>query len=233
VPYGAFVLNRLAPVIDRVGESRTNDELAAGLAARFGFRAGAGEAFDPDPDRLMAIALPRGAPAGPTQAPGGAVQFRDLWPDTHGRRARLVADEPARRAGVSPVPTYVELASELPLTLVTPANARTINSIFGDTDPPEALVRLHPDDAAEREVLDGQVVRMTDGRHHLDLMLAIDGDLRPGVASMPKGLWRRSVGGGLTANAFSPDTLNDLAGGACFNDARVEVSPIPDDGSLH
>ncbi len=40
---------------------------------------------------------------------------------------------------------------------------------------------------------------------------------------MPKGLWRRAVGGGLTANAFAPDTLSDLAGGACFNDARVDV----------
>jgi hypothetical protein len=45
------------------------------------------------------------------------------------------------------------------------------------------------------------------------------------VASMPKGLWRRAVGGGFTANVFAPDTLNDLSGGACFNDARVDVRP--------
>ena len=31
---------------------------------------------------------------------------------------------------------------------------------------------------------------------------------------------------GVTANAFAPDDLNDLVGGACFNDARVEVTAV-------
>jgi hypothetical protein len=43
---------------------------------------------------------------------------------------------------------------------------------------------------------------------------------------MPKGLWRRHVAGGLTVNALVPDTINDLAGGACFNDARVEIEGV-------
>ena len=46
----------------------------------------------------------------------------------------------------------------------------------------------------------------------------------PASWSLPKGLWRRHVAGGLTANALVPDTIDDLAGGACFNDARVEVA---------
>jgi anaerobic selenocysteine-containing dehydrogenase len=52
----------------------------------------------------------------------------------------------------------------------------------------------------------------------------IDETLRPGVCFIPKGLWLRATQTGLTANAFAPDELNDLASGACFNDARVEVS---------
>jgi len=40
---------------------------------------------------------------------------------------------------------------------------------------------------------------------------------------MPKGVWSRARDGGLGANAFAPDALSDLAGGATFNDARVEV----------
>jgi anaerobic selenocysteine-containing dehydrogenase len=54
----------------------------------------------------------------------------------------------------------------------------------------------------------------------------IDAAMRPGVVAMPKGLWRRHVTGGLTVNALVPDTINDLAGGACFNDARVEVEAV-------
>ena len=56
--------------------------------------------------------------------------------------------------------------------------------------------------------------------------LVVDDDLRPGVASMAKGLWRDALGGGYTANVFAPDALSDLAGGATFNDARVEVSAL-------
>jgi anaerobic selenocysteine-containing dehydrogenase len=224
VPYGSFAVNRIAAVIERVGESRTNDELTAGLAARLGFGGGPGEAFDPDPERLRSLALPDGVPAMvSTQAPGSAVQFRDIWPDTREGRARLVAGRAAQAGGASRLPEYVRLESDRPLVLVSPASAKTINSIFGDTDGPSPALRLHPADAADRGLVDGQEVTVLGDPDRLDTTLTVDPDLRPGVASMPKGLWRRAVGGSFTANAFAPDTLNDLAGGACFNDARVEV----------
>ena len=35
---------------------------------------------------------------------------------------------------------------------------------------------------------------------------------------------------GLTATALVPDTLTDIGGGACFNDARVEVTALPTTG---
>ena len=44
--------------------------------------------------------------------------------------------------------------------------------------------------------------------------------------SLPKGLWRRSTRNGATATALAPDTLTDLGGGACFNDARVQVASL-------
>ena len=226
VPYGSFVAHAGRPVIERVGESRTNDEVNAGLAGRLGLAAGTGEAFDPDPERLLALVLPGGMPdAVSTQAPGTGVQFRDVWPERPGARAQLVASDGAQAHGVPRVPRFVELDSALPLTLVTPATAKTINSIFGDTDGPTPTLRLHPDDAAARHLVDGARVRVWNHEGELEVNLTVDADLRPGVASMPKGLWRRSTGGAFTANLFAPDTLNDLAGGACFIDARVEVSP--------
>ena len=44
---------------------------------------------------------------------------------------------------------------------------------------------------------------------------------RHGVAA--EGPVGRSTFNGATANALVPDTLTDIAGGACFNDARVQV----------
>jgi len=46
------------------------------------------------------------------------------------------------------------------------------------------------------------------------------------VVFLPKGLWSHNTLNGATANALVPDTLSDLAGGACFNDARVEVAKV-------
>jgi anaerobic selenocysteine-containing dehydrogenase len=48
-------------------------------------------------------------------------------------------------------------------------------------------------------------------------------ETRPGTVSLPKGLWARSTFNGATANALVPDTLTTIGGGACFNDARVQV----------
>jgi hypothetical protein len=47
------------------------------------------------------------------------------------------------------------------------------------------------------------------------------------VALLPKGLWARHTLNGSTANALAPDSLTDLGGGACFNDARVQVARVP------
>ena len=47
--------------------------------------------------------------------------------------------------------------------------------------------------------------------------------IRRGTVSLPKGLWRKHTANGYTVNALVPDTLTDLGGGACFNDARVQV----------
>ena len=57
--------------------------------------------------------------------------------------------------------------------------------------------------------------------------LSVAPTIRPGTVSLPKGLWRRSTRNGVTGTALVPDTLTDLGGGACFNDARVQVASLP------
>jgi len=42
---------------------------------------------------------------------------------------------------------------------------------------------------------------------------------------MPKGLWRKATLNGMTANALAPDHVDGQGGGACYNDARVEIEP--------
>jgi hypothetical protein len=44
--------------------------------------------------------------------------------------------------------------------------------------------------------------------------------------SFSKGVWRKNTYNGSTSNALVPDSLTDLGGGACFNDARVQVAVL-------
>ena len=54
-------------------------------------------------------------------------------------------------------------------------------------------------------------------------LVRLNPDMKPGTVGLPKGLWRKSTMNGSTANALVSDNLSDIGGGACFNDARVEV----------
>ena len=102
--------------------------------------------------------------------------------------------------------------------------------MLGEVLPAEAVLAVSPADAAARGLDDGRPVRVWNDQASLVVPCRVDGSLRPGVVVLPKGLWRRHVPGGLTANALVPDTVNDLAGGACFNDARVEVAAVAEAG---
>jgi len=219
--YGSYWVQDAPAVIPPVGESRPNNLVAHGLAVRLGLD---GDAFDPSPARLRELMV------GPFELPlrlqaQGAVQFRDLWPAHAGsdsRRARLVTDDPSSDR----VPTYRENdVTGGTLTLLTPATNRTITSMFGEYDSSDPSIHLHPDDAAARGLTHGRQAKVTNGRVTITVAVAVDDAIRPGVASIPKGLWCKATPEGLTANAFAPDSLSDLAGGARFNDAMVEVTP--------
>ena len=88
------------------------------------------------------------------------------------------------------------------------------------------LQEMHPSDAAARHLDDGAPVRIFNSLGEVRCNLQIGSWIRPGTVSLPKGLWRRHTSNGYTANALVPDTLTDLGGGACFNDARVQVEAI-------
>lgn len=216
--YGSYSAQVIAPVIDRVGESRTNNEFAAGLATRLGF--GATE-FNADPQFIANLIADQKQQPVQLREPGSTIQFGDTWPSFVERRAQLWAPE-----SELPLPKFRTLSSNYPLALLSPATSHTINSIFADTDPPRVAISINPDDAAARKITNSARVRVHNDSASLEIDVVIDPTLRQGVCSIPKGLWLRATNQDITANAFAPDDLNDLAGGACFNDARVEVTTV-------
>lgn len=236
--YGAYALHRTEPAIDPVGESRPNHEVFAELCHRTGVaRPGDAESEDeivneilaPHPSRArLREELDRVGMAAPDFG-SSPVQFVDVFPRTPDRRVHLVPPDLDREAaaGGGLYAFHGDPATaEFPLALLSPASDRTISSTLGELDRSIARLDIHPEDARPRGIRDGAAVRVHNRQGEVRCLARLSGDVLRGVVSLPKGLWSHNTLGGSTATALAPDTLTDLGGGACFNDARVEVEPF-------
>jgi anaerobic selenocysteine-containing dehydrogenase len=168
-----------------------------------------------------AAAILDGAPA-PIPGDGRPIQFVDVMPRTADGKAHLFPAGLDATHGLyqfvadPATPTY-------PLALISPASAHTVSSTLGELRPGIARMKINPEDAHPRHIGDGDSVRIFNALGEVHVEATISPEIRPGTISLPKGLWNRSTFNGATANALVPDTLTDIAGGACFNDARVQV----------
>ncbi len=237
--YGQQYLQRAEPVIAPVAESLPNTEIFRRLAAAFGFTEPALSATDPelmdaalDPKdpRLQGIrpsALPTDRALKMEYAGAEPVLFKTVWPRTPSGKIELWSADLDARFGM-PLPAYRRLVSSYPLTLITPSSERRITSTFGGLPASDGtpLLEMHPEDAAVRGLADGARVRVWNEQGEVFLLLQITGAVRPGVVCTEKGAWMRTSSNGQTVSALAPAHKADLAEGACFNDARVEVSSL-------
>jgi anaerobic selenocysteine-containing dehydrogenase len=236
--YGAFALQEAPPVIPPVGESRPNHEVFGQLCrltgvARTGDAETAGQLADAifRSSRLggeLREALARDGIAFP--AVGLApVQFVDAFPRTPDRKIHLVPKELDREAPLGLYGFQEDPGRfEFPLALISPATDRTISSTLGELRRGRVALEMNPEDAVARGIEEGVPVRVFNERGEVRCRVRLDPGMRRGVVFLPKGLWSHNTDNGATATALSPDTLTDLGGGACFNDARVEVEPAGD-----
>jgi anaerobic selenocysteine-containing dehydrogenase len=229
--YGPISLQLVKPVIEPVGQARPNTEVFSELAARLGV----GEAEE-EIDTLLRIAgrLPASVSAdlmenGSATPPfGGApIQFVDVFPLTPDRKidlfpAGLHEGAPAGLYGYQPDPA----TDRYPLALISPASEKSVSSTLAELRQRAAALQMHPDDARARGLATDDAVRVFNDLGEVQCPVALNKDIRRGTVSLPKGLWRKNTFNGSTSNALVPDTLTDLGGGACFNDARVEVASL-------
>jgi anaerobic selenocysteine-containing dehydrogenase len=231
--YGAYHVHLVQPVIDAIGEARPNQELFRDLAVRVGLT-------PPETDALGEIGalmdaagrLPPGvAPAIldgaalPTPGGGRPVQFVDVTPRTVDGRVHLHPTDLPSSDGVyayRPDPA----TAEFPLCLISPASEHTISSTLAELRPGIARVKIHPADAAARLIDEGDSVRIFNDLGEVHCEALVTPEVPMGTVSLAKGLWARSTFNGRTANALVPDSLTDIGGGACFNDARVQVEVL-------
>jgi anaerobic selenocysteine-containing dehydrogenase len=232
--YGSYVVGGVQPVIPPQGEAKPNEEVFALLGRAMGWQH---EPFYWSTEtyiQKIAETLKLGRrsadfslwQAGKTQRydfPGERpIQFDTVVPRTSDGKIHLTP------AALGKVPfRYQEVKdARFPLALVSPSNNKMITSTLGEFNYPELWLTLHHEDAAMRGISTGDSVRVFNNLGEVHCRAKVSADIRPGVVHMPKGAWQKSSRNGFTSTALCPSHVNDVGGGACFNDARVEVEKV-------
>jgi len=230
--YGNYVLGAIRPVLEPLGEARSNARLFSDLAQAMGFN---DEPFAWDEERLQQKVLENmtlnNAPvdleilaAGEQQHirfdGGNPIQFSSVFPGTADGKVQFTPDS----FGQNPYAWEATEDPDHPLALISPASGKLVTSSLGEFNLPELCLTLNPFDADSRGLTAGNLVRVHNNLGEVVCRLVVSDRVTTGVAHMPKGSWRKAAVNGSTASSLCPSHLEPISKGACFNDARVQVS---------
>jgi len=235
--YGHAFLQRSIPAIDSVGEALPTTEIFRRLAGRFGFT----EAEFQDTDEQLieqAIDLKHPAMKGRDISAVSTDAALDCSVDGCGNKTPTLLrgqnpttpsgkielfDESLQHECEQGLPQWQPMISEHYFTLVSPSSEYRTNSTFGGVDghDVDVVLEMNPQDAGARQLTDGQTVRVFNQMAEVSLPLKISDAVKRATVYTPKGAWLK--GNKYTINALVPGHKADIAGGACYNDARVSV----------
>lgn len=123
------------------------------------------------------------------------------------------------------------LRRRFPLEMLSPKNADSMNSTFGnrpDVDSQTNRALLNPADAISRGIATGDLVRVFNERGSLRIPAHVSADIHAGVVSIPAVRWHKKALDGQSVNVLTPDRLTDIGGGAVFYSCLVDVEKCGD-----
>ena len=123
----------------------------------------------------------------------------------------------------SPV-TNPELAKKYPLNIVSPKSHGFLNSCYANMDHKikgqgEQFVLISATDAEQRGIVEGDRVRVANGRGAFKGVARITDDVNPGVVVATLGYWRQLNQG--TVNSISSAEFTDMGHAPSFSDNLV------------
>ncbi len=249
--YGHLYVLANNPAVAPVGESLPNSEVFRRLAARLGFAEPCFRDSDEDLCRQaigsghanlagmdwetlkrngwQRLSLPKKfAPfaKGGFHTPSGKCEFYSAALEAQGIDPLPFYNPPAELPSSDPA-----LARKFPLNFLSPPARNFLNSSFANMQrfrdgEGEPSLELHPDDAAERAISDGDRVRVFNDRGSFTLRARVNGKPRRGVVVAPSIWWRKFARDGRNANDVTSQRIADLGGAATFYDCLVEVERV-------
>jgi anaerobic selenocysteine-containing dehydrogenase len=240
VSYFHQTISAQVRAVEPMGESLPNSEIFRRLAAAMGFSEP--ELHESD-ESVLASLLQRSrvdldfaalaAVGTVTVSPEPLLQFAGLRFPTPSGRIELASD----RAEVdghprTPLPLRDERPANGRLRLLTPASPWLLNDSFANDAKiarriGAATIALHPDDAAERGLSEGDRVLVRSDAGRLALAVTLSDGLPRGVAYSPKGRWPKHEPGGANVNVLNPGERADMGASTAVH--GVEVSVTADD----
>jgi anaerobic selenocysteine-containing dehydrogenase len=172
---------------------------------------------------------------GPVLSPSHEeVAWRNFDFSTPSGKIEIVSKEAAERWEVDSLPTYhepvesIRSASRYRFYLMTPTTKNNIHSQFHNLEmirhvSPKFCATLHPADAREKRIEEGDRIRIFNDRGELELEARFDYGLKRGCLVVPNGWW---IPDGGTVNFLSAGRETDMGYGAAFHENLVDIEKI-------
>jgi anaerobic selenocysteine-containing dehydrogenase len=246
--YGHIYMLINKPAIEPLGEAKPNSEVFRLLAERMGFTEDcfndsdeeiARQAINYDHPRMRGMTFEELKERGwmRLSVPEKFAPFAEGGFPTPSGKCEFFSETLAKR-GLDPLPTYIppresaqtapEPAKKYPLAIISPPAHNFLNSSFANLPTfvkaeKEPHLEIHPSDAAERDIKDGDRVRVFNDRGEFKLRARVSEKARPGVVVALSVWWKKLTSDGCNANDVTSQGLTDLGAGATFYDVLVEV----------
>ncbi len=251
-PWGHLYLTLNLPAVPPLGEALPNTEIFRRLAAAMGYDDPALQTSDEQMIRDVLDAATHPYMDGITYdrlAAVGSIRLGvpDDWrpyaggdfPTASGTTEFFSSSLAAK--GLDPLPAWTpateslqgdaELLQRFPLACITiKRHQRFLNSSYsmlpahtGAEGAPVA--EIHPADAAERAIVDGDRVRVWNDRGSIDVIAQVTDRVRPSVVTVSFG-WSLLASAGVGCNTLTNAASTDMGGGTAFHDNLVEVARV-------
>lgn len=235
-PYFNPSLSAQAKVMEPLGQALPNLEIFRRLGREMGFeepefresdaeildtlmkRSGLGESFETLKAKGM-IWVPKDPvsqfPDGVFDTPSGRIEVASARAEADGLpRLPQCWSDPRPSAGN--------------LRLLSPAHAWLLNTSFGNVQKitvrlGQATILLHPADAAERRLREGDLARVHNPCGRLDLQVLLSRDIPRGVAVAHKGRWLTKDAAHANVNILNPGTKSDMGESTAVHSVEVMV----------
>ncbi|HWP22343.1 MAG TPA: molybdopterin-dependent oxidoreductase [Candidatus Cryosericum sp.] len=234
--YGHSYIQRKQKAVEPPGECKTDREIYRMLGVRFGMD----QRYLPadDLEILRRVIKESGLRTSLEQLDQEPYLFSDyneiafsdgVFPTSSGK-IEFYSEAIAQDWGADPLPVFVEpleskytapeLYRKYPLQLMSPHAREKTNSQPYSLVNSTPYVQMHPQDAAEREIRDGDTVRLFNDRGEIFLAAQIADKSHRGVVCVFFGEWG---GEHLALNVLNEDRETDIGYGTCYYNCLVQA----------